>query len=178
MARRDGGPARRAAGRGGERRRGAGRGSAGGAGTPGRRYHRTAGSAGTHRADGAQRRVTAVARPDPGCLAAQRLRDAARQRGGHRSGTTPPARHHAGTGTARRPAPGACDDSFHRPARPGRAAAVTSRGRHGAHPAAVPVPQAPAVQTGQTARTRRHGSGADPRSGHRIRFAAGLRPGR
>ena len=45
----------------------------------------------------------------------------------------------------------------------------------GPDPAAVPVPQAPAVAAGQAARTRRHDPGADPRPGHRIRLAARVR---
>ena len=44
--------------------------------------------------------------------------------------------------------------------------------RTGARAAAVPVPQASAVAAGQAARDRRAAAGADPRAGHRIRFAA------
>ena len=83
--------------------------------------------------------------------------------------------HDAAPDPARRPAVGAGDGALGRAAGAGRPAELAPGAVAGPDPAAVPVPQAPAVAAGQAARTRRHDPRADPRPGHRVRLAARVR---
>ena len=155
------------------------------------------------RLTGPDHRGATAGRPRPGRASRPRPRwssattaRAVRRCSSATPGSRPPARPATGTGSGSPPATGPLlttsllPERRGRPARvgvtvrirrtprPGVAASTRDVDRPGPGAAALRVPQAPAEPAGPAARPGRTRRGAGARSGHRVRLAAGVRPGR